>query len=187
MTEQRIVAPRPLIALFARFILKLQLSHRTDRYLKLDFSEARIQMKKYLLMVFIFTLVAAYPAWSQRQLPDGDAKEIVQSACIICHSLDRVFNANFGPKDWDNVVDMMLNNGAPVSRAKIPALKEYLTKSFPPRPWPPAVVVPGAQKVTFQEWTVPTPGSRPHDPMSAPDGSIWYAGQFSNVIGHLDP
>jgi virginiamycin B lyase len=42
-------------------------------------------------------------------------------------------------------------------------------------------------KVTIREWDVPTPKSRPHDPAVAPDGSLWYTGQFVNKLGRLDP
>jgi virginiamycin B lyase len=31
------------------------------------------------------------------------------------------------------------------------------------------------------------PGSRPHDPLATDDGAIWYAGQFANLLGRLDP
>jgi virginiamycin B lyase len=41
--------------------------------------------------------------------------------------------------------------------------------------------------VSIQEWEVPTPNSRPHDPALAPDGSLWYTGQMSNTLGRLDP
>lgn len=42
-------------------------------------------------------------------------------------------------------------------------------------------------KVSIREWDVPTPKSRPHDPAVAPDGSLWYTGQFVNKLGRLDP
>ena len=42
-------------------------------------------------------------------------------------------------------------------------------------------------KVLIQEWEVPTPNSRPHDPAVGPDGSLWYTGQQSNTLGKLDP
>lgn len=32
-----------------------------------------------------------------------------------------------------------------------------------------------------------TPGSRPHDPLAARDGSLWYTGQMANVLGRVDP
>jgi streptogramin lyase len=41
--------------------------------------------------------------------------------------------------------------------------------------------------VSFVEWTVPTKGSHPHDPLAAADGSIWYTGQMASTLGRLDP
>src|SRR5437773_3355410 len=41
--------------------------------------------------------------------------------------------------------------------------------------------------VSFAEWTVPTKGSRPHDPLAAADGAIWYTGQMANKLGRVDP
>ncbi len=41
--------------------------------------------------------------------------------------------------------------------------------------------------VTIDEWPVPQPKSRPHDPAVAPDGAAWYTGQMNNTLGRLDP
>jgi len=41
--------------------------------------------------------------------------------------------------------------------------------------------------VSFKEWTVPTKGSHPHDPLAAADGTIWYTGQMTSVLGRLNP
>jgi len=45
----------------------------------------------------------------------------------------------------------------------------------------------GTLIVQIQEYEVPTPKSRPHDPALAPDGSLWYTGQGANKLGRLDP
>jgi virginiamycin B lyase len=45
----------------------------------------------------------------------------------------------------------------------------------------------GTLSVQIKEYEVPTPGSRPHDPALAPDGSLWYTGQGANKLGRLDP
>lgn len=45
----------------------------------------------------------------------------------------------------------------------------------------------GTLNVQIQEFDVPTPKSRPHDPALAPDGSLWYTGQGANKLGRLDP
>lgn len=49
------------------------------------------------------------------------------------------------------------------------------------------VPVGAAIDVAFDEWTVPTAKSRPHDPAISPDGTAWWTGQLANVIGRLDP
>jgi len=41
-------------------------------------------------------------------------------------------------------------------------------------------------KIVIQEWEVPTPNSRPHDPAVGSDGSLWYSGQRANILGRLD-
>jgi len=45
----------------------------------------------------------------------------------------------------------------------------------------------GVLNVRIQEYEVPTPKSRPHDPAVAPDGALWYTGQGANKLGRLDP
>jgi len=45
----------------------------------------------------------------------------------------------------------------------------------------------GTLNVRIQEYEVPTPRSRPHDPALAPDGSLWYTGQGANKLGRLNP
>jgi virginiamycin B lyase len=66
-------------------------------------------------------------------------------------------------------------------------IASYLAAHFPPKPAPEAVVIAGPARVTFKEWLVPTLGSRPHDPLAAADGSIWWTGQFANRLGRVDP
>ena len=48
-------------------------------------------------------------------------------------------------------------------------------------------LVPGELEVGFTEWKVPTLGQRARDPVEAPDGTIWWAGQWGNLIGRIDP
>jgi virginiamycin B lyase len=45
----------------------------------------------------------------------------------------------------------------------------------------------GVLNVRIQEYEVPTPKSRPHDPALSPDGLLWYTGQGANKLGRLDP
>lgn len=124
----------------------------------------------------------------QPQLPDGPGKDIVQSVCAGCHSLNRFTHTGYTPDGWKTVIAMMRNVGAPLTPDQVPVVTAYLIKNFPePKDTPKPVVIPGPVKVSFKDWTVPTPGSRPHDPLAAPDGTLWYSGQMANVLGHLDP
>lgn len=128
------------------------------------------------------------PASAQNnELPDGPGKQILMDACSGCHEVGRTVRGNYTPDEWRNVVAMMVNFGAPVPQDKVEVLADYLIKSFPERPRPAAKIIPGPVEATIKEWDVPTPGSRPHDPLATPDGAIWYSGQMANVLGRLDP
>jgi len=143
------------------------------------------------LFLAAFLLWSVLPAWSQGesqpQLPDGKEKSIIQNGCGTCHEMKVVTSAGHTREDWVTALRMMVNVGAPVPEDQFDATVDYLTKNFPEKPKPPAVKIPGPVDVTIKEWTVPTPGSRPHDPLVAHDGYIWYTGQMANVLGRFDP
>ncbi len=126
-------------------------------------------------------------AHAQSTLPPGPGRETVASTCSACHSLAQVTRAGYDRDGWRNVVAMMRNAGAQIPAGRAEAIVDYLARNFPPKAAPQAVIVPGTASVSIREWIVPTAGSRPHDPMAAPDGSIWYTGQMANVLGRLDP
>ena len=147
---------------------------------------------KSLLSVFLAVALCAV-LFAQRRggggpvtLPEGNGKATVESACVDCHALNQVVNAGHDRQEWQTVVDMMINDGAKVPPDQVATMVDYLAKNFPEKPVPPAVIVTGGMKVNIKEWTVPTPGSRPHDPLYTPDDSLWYTGQMANVIGRLD-
>ncbi len=137
----------------------------------------------------IFTaalLCSGLPALSQ-ELPDGPGKELAAANCNSCHTLLSRVGAGYTPEGWQTVLRMMANQGAIVPADQVEPLREYLTKSFPEKGKPAGAVIPGTADVSFKEWQAPTPGSRPHDPLAASDGSLWYTGQLANVLGRLDP
>lgn len=119
-------------------------------------------------------------------LPGGPGKETVEAVCSVCHALNRL-RAGYTPSGWHTVVRMMLNFGAPIPQDQVATVTDYLIRSFPERPRPAAVLISGPADVTITEWPVPTPGSRPHDPLGTKDGAIWYTGQLANALGRLDP
>ena len=131
-----------------------------------------------LLSTAAFAQVAA--------LPEGPGKSIVEKSCTQCHDLSRIQRSGFSEAGWRNHVAMMRNVGAQVAPAEVDTLVGYLAKNFPEKAKPKAAVISGTTQVDIQEWEVPTTGTRPHDPLLARDGSLWYTGQFSNHIGRLD-
>ena len=147
-----------------------------------------VSTKSLSSLVVTALLCSVLPARSQSQLPEGNGKEAVQILCGTCHSLKTVTDADgFTQEGWRYMLDIMINLGAQLPQDQIPVLTEYLAKNFPEKPMPPAVVIPGSVEVSIKEWTVPTPGSLPHDPLVAPDDSIWYTGQMANLLGRFDP
>src|SRR4029077_9809198 len=84
---------------------------------------------------------------------------------------------------WQHVFSTMV--ALPSEQTAV--LADYLAKNFPEKPRPAAGEIPGNVIVSIKEWVVPSLGSRPHDPLAAPDGSLWWTGQWANVLGRLDP
>jgi virginiamycin B lyase len=131
-------------------------------------------------------LCCGLPALAQ-QLPDGAGKELAEANCNGCHTLTSRVGAGYTPEGWSTVLRMMINQGAPLPPDQVEPLKAYLIKSFPEKAKPAGATIPGSAKISFKEWQAPTPGSRPHDPLAAKDGSLWYTGQLANVLGRVDP
>ncbi|MGD0907022.1 MAG: hypothetical protein ABSA96_05545 [Candidatus Acidiferrales bacterium] len=103
-------------------------------------------VKSLLTMMTAAALIFAIPSRSQRQmqtrapiqLPDGDAKPIVETACAACHSLSNIANAGHSPEEWRTTIAMMRNAGAALPDNKVEMVTNYLIKNFPEKPAPPA-------------------------------------------------
>jgi hypothetical protein len=88
-------------------------------------------------LLALASLFAASPAFAQTPLlPDGPAKHTIETACATCHALSRVTGAGHTQADWEAVVNKMINAGAQVSPADVPAMVDYLAKNFPPKSLP---------------------------------------------------
>ena len=74
----------------------------------------------------------AYAAVQNAQLPDGDGKKILQTACTACHGLDGVVNLHLDKDGWEGLVSSMVSNGAQVDSKDYPVLVDYLVKNFGP-------------------------------------------------------
>src|SRR5437762_10017005 len=141
---------------------------------------------KSCLILTAALLCSGLPAMGQ-QLPDGPGKELAEANCNICHTLLSRVGSGYTANGWNTVLRMMTNQGAQLPADQVEPLKAYLIRSFPEKGKPDGVVIPGPAEVSFKEWQAPTPGSRPHHPLAASDGSLWYTGQLANVLGRVDP
>jgi virginiamycin B lyase len=120
----------------------------------------------------------------QVQIPDGPGREQVQATCSACHDLNLITNSfGYTKEGWQDRISTMV--ALPPEASSV--ISTYLAEHFAPKPVPGAVLISGPVTVNIREWLVPTLGSRPHDPLAAADGSIWWTGQYANQIGRLDP
>ncbi len=139
--------------------------------------------------VFAFVPLAAQAQGQPKgppALPDGKGKELVSTICSGCH-VTGLINASSGyTRDhWRQLVATMIDlSRTPEQQNEI---LDYLSGNFPPNDRRKPTLVSGNMDVTFKEWVMPQLGSRVRDPMQHEDGSIWYVGQYGNIIGRLDP
>jgi cytochrome c5 len=79
-------------------------------------------------------VLVAYLTKQHGPLPDGPGKEIVLNICTQCHDLQRIRRERLSAEGWLEVLDAMLNEGAPLSEKDLPVILRYLARNFgPPR------------------------------------------------------
>jgi virginiamycin B lyase len=120
------------------------------------------------------------------RLPDGPGKALVEGACTGCHQTNMITQSSGYTEDgWKELMATMIDLSQ--SHDVRQEITLYLTKHFPPNTRRAPKPMQGTAQVTFKDWFVPTLGQRSRDPVEAPDGSIWWVGQFGNILGRLDP
>jgi len=150
-------------------------------------------MRNFLcLSVAGAALLAFAPLSAQAQsrsgsaLPEGDGKQIVEAVCTACHNANQITRSSgYSPADWKSLIATMVDLSDSAEQQS--EITRYLAAHFPPNAKRAPKLVPGPAKVAFKEWVVPTLGQRARDPIQAADGTIWWAGQFGNLIGRIDP
>jgi virginiamycin B lyase len=139
------------------------------------------------LFAAAFFFVVATVAAQQKpvQLPEGDGKQLVQAMCTTCHETDQITRSSgYTREGWRELIQTMINvSGSPAGET----ISNYLARHFPARSDLKPTLMPGDASITFKEWTVPTLGQRARDPVQAPDGSIWWAGMWANLVGRINP
>jgi virginiamycin B lyase len=120
-----------------------------------------------------------------QQLPEGEGKQLVQNLCTACHETNMITRSSgYSREGWQELIQSMVNlSGTPAGET----ITKYLATHFPAGTQLKPNLVPGETSVTFREWKVPTLGQRARDPVEAPDGSIWWAGMWGNLVGRLNP
>jgi cytochrome c5 len=64
------------------------------------------------------------------KLPEGDGRKIVESTCGSCHGLDIVTSKQYSKERWQSVVTEMIAQGAPLTKAQVSRVVEYLARNF---------------------------------------------------------
>src|SRR5687768_15475410 len=139
-------------------------------------------------LIAVLTLFMIAPAAAQQQpaqLPEGEGKPLVQGMCTTCHETNQITRSSgYSREGWRELIQTMINLSGTSAGDTI---TKYLATHFPANTQLKPNLVRGETSITMREWTVPTLGQRARDPVEAPDGSIWWAGQWANLVGRLDP
>ena len=145
-----------------------------------------IRLSVSLLAGVLFLMMAPLAVQGQpAQLPEGDGKQLVQGLCTACHETNQITRSSgYTREDWRELIQTMIDlSGSPAGDA----ISTYLATHFPSGTQLQPTLVSGEASITFREWKVPTLGQRARDPVQAPDGSIWWAGQWANLVGRINP
>lgn len=133
----------------------------------------------------LFCLLAPAALQAQAALPDGEGRDLVEGMCAACHNLNQITNSSgYSRAGWQELISTMM----PIEGTdEFDTIVDYLAEHMAPHDERAPTLVSGDVEVAFQEWVAPTPGQRTRDPVEAPDGSIWWAAQWMDMIGRIDP
>ncbi|MDX1485428.1 MAG: cytochrome C [Alphaproteobacteria bacterium] len=148
-------------------------------------ARSSISVRTRIVPCLLVPLLMAAQAHAQG-LPDGPGKPLVEAACLSCHKARNITRSSgYTAQGWKELIGTMMDlSRNPEDEAAITA---YLARHFPPHTKNAPTLIEGPVKIGFKEWVVPTLGQRSRDPIEAPDGTIWWAGQWGNLIGRIDP
>ncbi len=144
-------------------------------------------MSRRFLMTGALVFAAAQLALPGRaaELPDGEGSDLVEAICTGCHQINQILGSSgYTAEGWQALTATMIDlSGGLHEQQQIVA---YLTAHFPPNDRRAPTLVSGSAEIEFTEWVAPTLGQRSRDPVEAADGSIWWVGQWGNVLGRID-
>ena len=147
-------------------------------------------MRKLSIFAFavglVLTPIGTSAQLRQANLPDGVGKDLVEGLRTGCHSANQIVRSSgYTEEEWAEHFSSMVDF-ADMAKERS-EIAQYLAANMPPDTTRAPTLVPGDLEVGFTEWKVPTLGQRARDPVEAPDGTIWWVGQWGNLIGRIDP
>ncbi len=77
-------------------------------------------------------VLVAYLARFHGPLPDGPGKEVLLNICTQCHDLERVRRTRLSAEGWAEILQTMLNEGAPLTDQDFATVLRYLARNFKP-------------------------------------------------------
>jgi len=144
-----------------------------------------------IVRLVVATVFALIPLLATAQgkpsgLPEGDGKDRVEALCTACHRVREILNSSgYTRAGWKELTGTTIDlSAAPDDQNRV---TQYLATHFPPNQKRAPKLVAGSVKIAFKEWQTPTLGQRSRDPIQAADGTIWWAGQWGNLIGRINP
>ena len=138
---------------------------------------------KLVLAALGYTVLTALSATAQ-DLPPGPGQQEVTSLCAGCHNMRPIARSSgYSQSEWRELIRTMMT--LPVETEN--RVSTYLGEHFPPNDRRSPTLVSGPVEIDFETWVVPTLGQRSRDPVEAPDGSIWWVGQWLDIVGRIDP
>jgi hypothetical protein len=66
------------------------------------------------------------------QMPEGAGKKLIVEKCQLCHSLERIVTSRREKDDWQAVIDLMVEEGAPLTDDEAKTVVNYLTANYGP-------------------------------------------------------
>jgi cytochrome c5 len=77
-------------------------------------------------------IILNYLVSNHGPLSEGAGKEILLNTCTLCHDLKRVKEHGATRQQWEETLQAMLNEGAPLSDEEFPVILAYLARNFRP-------------------------------------------------------
>jgi hypothetical protein len=93
-------------------------------------------MSKHSLLLAAALIWGTTASWGQSakspsaELPSGEAKQKVESACLRCHAAEIIVQQRLDRKLWTSELEKMIRWGAVVDSGDINSFVDYLSTNF---------------------------------------------------------